>query len=138
MSLLPHDCHCSGCPGNPDSSLSAMTAIVLPPKPILAAIHFVPQGPKQGESFSRPLAPAFQLIKQSGLDYRVGPMSTVIEGDWEKVMWLIRRCHDEFLDNGSTRVLSTIQIDDRPGTPKGRIRSKVDSLEKAVGMKLKK
>jgi uncharacterized protein (TIGR00106 family) len=78
------------------------------------------------------------LIDQSGLDYRVGPMGTVVEGEWDRVMGLAKRCHEAMLAS-TDRVMTTIRIDDRKDKPQtGRITQKVQSLEAKVGKPLKR
>ena len=84
------------------------------------------------------LADVAKLIDQSGLDYRVGPMGTVVEGEWGVVMQLAKQCHDAMLQSVS-RVMMTIRIDDRKDQPgAGRIVQKVQSLEAKVGRPLKR
>lgn len=89
-------------------------------------------------SLSTHLAQVAKLIDASGLDYQVGPMGTVVEGDWDQVMVLAKRCHQAALQV-SMRVLTTIRIDDRKDKPgRGRIVQKVQSLETAAGRPLKR
>ena len=104
---------------------------------MLAELEIVPIG-TQSPSLSDQLAQVAKLIDQSGLDYRVGPMGTVVEGDWDRVMHLVKQCHQALLASTS-RVMTTIRIDDRkdkPGT--GRIVQKVQSIEAKVGRPLKR
>ena len=104
---------------------------------MLAELEIIPIGTGSA-SVSALLADVVKLIDQSGLDYRVGPMGTVVEGDWDRVMALAKQCHDAMLQSAD-RVMTTIRIDDRtdrPGTC--RIIQKVRSLETAVGRPLKK
>jgi uncharacterized protein (TIGR00106 family) len=104
---------------------------------MLAELEIVPVG-TQSASLSAILADVAKLIDKSGLDYRVGPMGTVVEGDWDRIMVLAKQCHQAVL--GSTgRVLTTIRIDDRKDQPGGgRITQKVQSLEAKVGRPLRK
>ncbi len=104
---------------------------------MLAELEIVPIGTGSA-SLSAVLAQVAKLIDQSGLDYRVGPMGTTIEGEWDRIMTLAKQCHQAVLGS-TTRVMTTIRIDDRtdqPGT--GRITQKVQSLETAVGRPLKR
>ena len=104
---------------------------------MLAEFELVPIGTKS-PSLSPLLADVAKLIDQSGVDYRVGPMGTVVEGDWDRVMALAKRCHHALLAS-CDRVVTTIRIDDRkdkPGT--GRITQKIQSLETKVGRPLKR
>ena len=104
---------------------------------MLAELEIIPIG-TNSPSLSALLANVAKLIDGSGLDYRVGSMGTVVEGDWEQVMRLARQCHLAVLQS-CPRVMTTIRIDDRkdkPGT--GRIVRKVQSLETATGRPLKR
>lgn len=104
---------------------------------MLAELEIVPIG-TQSPSLSSLLAEVARLIDQSGLDYRVGPMGTVVEGEWERVMALAKQCHQAVLGSAN-RVMTTIRIDDRKDKPgNGRIVQKVQSLEAKVGRPLKR
>ena len=104
---------------------------------MLALLEVVPIGTGSA-SLSGVLTQVATLIDHSGLDYRVGPMGTTVEGDWDQIMRLAKRCHDAIL-TGADRVMLTIRIDDRKDKPgSGRITSKVQSLEAKVGQPLKK
>jgi len=104
---------------------------------MLAELEIIPVGTPSA-SLSAVLADVAKLIDDSGLEYRVGPMGTVVEGDWDQVVRLAKRCHDAVLAS-SDRVLTTIRIDDRKDVPgPGRITQKVQSLERAAGRALKR
>ena len=104
---------------------------------MLAELEIIPIGTKSA-SLSRLLADVAKLIDASGLDYRVGPMGTVVEGEWEPIMQLAKQCHDATLKS-SGRVITTIRIDDRRDKPgAGRLVTKVQSLEQAAGRPLKR
>ena len=40
----------------------------------------------KGESISPYVSRSLDIIDKSGVDYRLNPMGTVLEGDWEQVM----------------------------------------------------
>ena len=104
---------------------------------MLAELEVVPIGTGSA-SLSTLLAEVAKLIDQSGLDYRVGPMGTVVEGDWDRVMLLAKQCHQAILASTS-RVMTTIRIDERKDKPgNGRIVQKVQSLEAKLGRPLKR
>ena len=95
---------------------------------MLAELEIIPIGTSSASLSSR-LAEVAKLIDASGLDYRVGPMGTVVEGEWEPIMRLAKQCHDAMLKS-SARVMTTIRIDDRTDKPgPGRMVQKVQSLE---------
>lgn len=102
---------------------------------MLAEFSVVPVGKEA--SISPYVAKALDIVDKSGLSYKVNPMGTVVEGDWDKVMDLIKKCHDLLLSE-STRVITTIILDERTDKPEGRLMKKVESLEEKLGRKLKK
>ncbi|MDR3792507.1 MAG: MTH1187 family thiamine-binding protein [Terracidiphilus sp.] len=87
-----------------------------------------------GESVSHLVAEALKIVDASGLDYELGPMQTVVEGEETAVMETIMKCHHRMLEL-APRVLTTITIDDRKGAM-GRLRGKVADVEKQVGKTL--
>ena len=96
---------------------------------MVADFSIMPVG--AGESLSGDVAEAVRLVTQSGLPYRVGPMSTSVEGPWDEVMALIKRCRDRMLERHN-RVYLTIRIDDRKGAT-GRLAAKVEAVEQKLG-----
>ncbi len=101
---------------------------------MLVQFSIVPLG--KGESVSEHIAKIVNLVDQSGLPYRLNPMGTVVEGEWDAVMALIRTCHQEILKT-IPRLITTITIDDRPGKP-DRITGKIRSVEKRLGREVRK
>ncbi|MEW6675126.1 MAG: MTH1187 family thiamine-binding protein [Nitrospirota bacterium] len=89
-----------------------------------------------GSSIGDQLAEVLKIVDASGLPYKVNPMGTVIEGEWDEIMKLIKKCHRSVMKTGE-RALTTISIDDRKGKP-NRIDEKVKSIERRIGKTLKK
>ena len=81
----------------------------------------------KGESVSPYVAKALTIIKKSGLDYKLGPMSTSIEGGLEEIMTVINRCFEE-LKKDCDRIYMTIKADYRKNSF-CRIKKKVKSVE---------
>ncbi|MDA8100396.1 MAG: MTH1187 family thiamine-binding protein [Nitrospiraceae bacterium] len=99
---------------------------------MMVELSVVPLG--KGTSVSPVIARVMSIIVESGVPYKANPMGTVLEGEWDRVMEVIRRCHEEALRDGE-RVVTTIKIDDYKG--KGnRLNSKVESVEQKLGRKL--
>ncbi|MHC4139632.1 MAG: MTH1187 family thiamine-binding protein [Planctomycetota bacterium] len=86
-------------------------------------------------SLSTQVAEVLTIVSESGISYRLHSMGTILEGDWDEIMNLIKKCHNRILKD-SDRVLTTITIDDRKGRT-GRISGKVKSVERKLGKKLK-
>lgn len=103
---------------------------------MLIDLEIIPIG-TQNTSLSAVLGDVARIIHDSGLDYRVGSMGTVIEGDWDRVMAVVKTCHEAVL-GASARVMTTIRIDERTDkSGPGRILSKVQSLQARSGRILK-
>ena len=81
----------------------------------------------KGESVSAYVARAVTIIKKSGLNYKLGPMSTTIEGGLEEIMIIINRCFEE-LKKDSDRIYMTIKADYRKDSF-CRIEKKVKSVK---------
>jgi len=101
---------------------------------MLLEFSIVPMG--MGESVSEAVSAVISKVARSGLSYRCNPMGTVIEGEWDEVMGLVKACHMDVLRT-YPRVLTRISIDDRPGK-KDMISTKLHSVEEKLGMKLEK
>ena len=90
----------------------------------------------KGESVSAYVARALDIVDQSGLPYKLGPLGTCIEGEWPDVMAVIQKCYEE-LAKDSNRIACTVKMDWRKGRA-DRLESKVETVEKTLGRKLKK
>jgi uncharacterized protein (TIGR00106 family) len=84
----------------------------------------------KGESVSQYVAQIIGLIDKSGLPYKLTPMGTVVEGDWDEVIELIGRCHKK-MRGLSNRVYTTIKIDDREGKS-DMLHSKIASIKEKL------
>jgi len=92
----------------------------------------VPLG--KGASVSPAVARVLKIVMDSGVRYKANPMGTVMEGEWGKLMDLIKKCHDEAMKDAD-RVVTSIKIDDYKG--KGdRLDKKLESVEQKLGAKL--
>ena len=100
---------------------------------MIAQFTLIPLGTKT-DSLSKALAKALVHVVESGLEHKVGPMGTTVQGDWYQVMNLINRCRKTLLKE-CDRVSIQITVDDRKEAA-DPIREKVRSLEKKMGRKL--
>ena len=89
----------------------------------------------KGESVGPYVARLLEIIDQSGLPYRLGPLGTCVEGEYGKVMDVVRQCHAA-LAADCNRIACTIKMDYRKGHD-NMLNSKIDSVEKHVGRKLR-
>ncbi len=99
---------------------------------VLAEFSIVPMG--KGVSVSPVVARVLKIVTESGISYKANPMGTVIEGEWDAVMDVIRRCHAEVMKDAD-RAITSIKIDDRKGA-EARMAKKLASVEQKLGTKL--
>jgi len=100
---------------------------------VLVEFSITPIG--RGESLSEDIAAVLDLVDRSGLRYQLTAMGTLVEGDWDELMGLIKRCHQLVLER-APRVVTWIHIDDRKGAT-DQIRHKVEAVERRLGRKLR-
>jgi len=89
----------------------------------------------KGESLSGYVAEAIRIVDASGLSYKLGPMSTSIEGEWDEVFSVIKECRDA-MRRHSNRVYIVIGVDDRKGA-EDRIEGKIRSVAEKLGQEPK-
>lgn len=101
---------------------------------MLMELSVIPLG--RGRSISADVAEVVKIIDASGLDYRVTPSGTILEGNWEQLMDLARKCH--FHTRSKTeRVITLLKLDDYEQRT-GRLTAAVKSVEEKVGKPIKK
>ena len=89
---------------------------------------------KKGESVSADVAKVIDIIDRSGLPYKLTAMSTIIEGNWERVMAVINKAR-LMLNRRYSRVYIIITIDDRKGA-KNRLSGKIKSVENKLNREI--
>ncbi len=99
---------------------------------VLLEFSMAPLG--KGESVGDFVAKALEIIDSSGLPYQFTSMGTIIEGEWDQVFNVVKKCFEE-MKKTCPRITCHIKVDYREGTS-GRIRSKTESVEKRLGKKL--
>lgn len=98
---------------------------------MLAEFSVTPIG--AGVHLSKEIAKAVKVVKESGLDYQLTAMGTILEGKREEVLRTIIKAHAVLLE-GNPRVSTKIILDELREDMPGRIRSKVLNVEKALGI----
>lgn len=89
----------------------------------------------QGESVSSYVARVVDIIDKSGLDYQLHAMGTVIEGEIDEVLSVLKSCFEE-LSSDCDRISCTAKLDYRAGAS-GRLQSKITSVEEKLGRSLR-
>jgi uncharacterized protein (TIGR00106 family) len=101
---------------------------------VMVEFSIVPVG--KGVGLSPIISRVMKIAAESGLSYKVNPMGTVLEGDWDAVMGVVKQCHAEVMKDAE-RAMTTIKIDDRRGSEL-RMEKKLEAVEQKLGMKLSK
>ncbi|WHZ21266.1 MAG: hypothetical protein OJF47_000378 [Nitrospira sp.] len=89
----------------------------------------------KGESVGKYVARSLDIIDRSGVAYRLNPMGTVLEGEWDEVMAVVKQCYAR-MRKDCNRISCSIKIDFRKGK-QGRLEGKVASVESRLKRKLK-
>jgi uncharacterized protein (TIGR00106 family) len=95
---------------------------------MIAELKVIPVG--KGESLSLFVAECVKIVRDSGVRYEVTAMGTLLEGDYDRVMAVIEKCHHKLMTM-TNRVMITIDIDDRVGAF-DEINTKVEHVEHLI------
>jgi uncharacterized protein (TIGR00106 family) len=90
----------------------------------------------KGVSLSPYVARSLDIIDRSGLNYRTHAMGTLLEGDIDQVLGVVRHCF-EAMSADCDRVECSIKLDYRKGR-RGGLDSKVASVEEKLGRPIRK
>lgn len=101
---------------------------------VLLEMSIVPMG--VGDSVSQYVAECVDLVDQSGLDYELHSMGTIVEGQLADVLQLMQQCIEKMAEH-TDRVTCSAKLDLRRGQ-QGRLTAKVDSVEQKLGRKVRR
>jgi uncharacterized protein (TIGR00106 family) len=97
----------------------------------IAEISVVPLGTGT-PSVSKYVARAVKILQQEkDVKYEITPMGTIIEGDLDKILAVVRKMHEGTFGEGVARVLTTVKIDDRRDRAQS-VKEKLKSLRKEL------
>ena len=90
----------------------------------------------KGESLSQYVARSLDIIDKSGVKYQFTPMATILEGEWEDVIDVVKKCYQRMSED-CNRVVCNMKFDARKG-PGGRLKAKTDKVESILKKELAK
>ena len=97
----------------------------------IAEISVVPLGTKT-PSVSQYVARAVKVLEQEkGIRYEMTAMGTIIEGDLDRILAVVKKLHEGTFGDEVVRVLTMVKIDDRRDRAQS-MKAKVDSLKKKL------
>ena len=99
---------------------------------VLVEFSMTPLG--KGESVSEYVSRSLDIIDNSGLPYRLTPMGTCLEGEWDEVFAVIRACQERMRAD-CDRITTSIKVDYRAGKS-GRLDTKIASVQQRLGRDL--
>ena len=98
---------------------------------MLLAFSISPQTSDQPDgSGSQAVAAAVKVVRESGLPNETTSMFTTVEGEWEEVMAVVKRCVDAVAER-TPRISLVMKADIRPGHT-GQLTAKVERIEKIL------
>ena len=97
----------------------------------IVEISIVPLGTRT-PSVSQYVARAIKILeKQKDIGYEITAMGTIIEGDLDRILAVVRKMHEETFGEGVARVVTTVKIDDRRDKAQS-MKGKIDSIKKKL------
>ena len=98
---------------------------------MLLAFSISPQTSDQPDgSVSQAVAAAVKVVRESGLPNETTSMFPTVEGEWEEVMAVVKRCVDAVAER-TPRISLVMKADIRPGHT-GQLTAKVERIEKIL------
>lgn len=82
--------------------------------PIAISFEVLPGGLADKAAVYAAVDAAIAVVAASGLPYKVGPMETTIEGEYDAVMAVVKHAQEAVLVAGASRVFTLIKVDFDP------------------------
>ena len=97
----------------------------------IAEVSVVPLGTKT-PSVSQYVARAVKILeREKNIKYKITAMGTIMEGDLDRILAVVKKMHEGTFGEGVARVLTTVKIDDRRDKTQG-MKEKVNSLKRKL------
>jgi len=94
----------------------------------IVQVSIIPLGTKT-TSISSYVAGALKVLQnQRSVKYKLTPMGTILEGDLNKVLSMVRKMHESVFEEGVQRVVTIVNIDDRRDK-RATMESKISAVE---------
>ena len=90
---------------------------------VILDVAIIPLG--VGLSLSRYVAACEKVFTEAGLEPRLHPNGTNLEGEWDVVVGAVKRCHEVLHEMGAPRVSTNVRI----GTRVDREQTMSDKLD---------
>lgn len=97
---------------------------------MIVAFSVAPTTADPDEGMSAAVAEAVRIVRESGLPNETNSMFTLVEGEWDEVMDVVKRA-TEAISAVSPRTSLVLKADIRPGYT-GQLAAKVDAVERRL------
>ncbi|MFD4674793.1 MTH1187 family thiamine-binding protein [Lentzea sp. NPDC058450] len=94
---------------------------------MLVAFSVAPSGSDESGSVAKAVSEAIRIVRESGLPNETNAMFTLVEGEWDEVMDVVKRA-TEAVQASASRVSLVLKADIRPGYT-GQLKAKVERIE---------
>jgi uncharacterized protein (TIGR00106 family) len=101
---------------------------------MLADLAIIPIG--HSPHTSQVLAEVLKTIKDSGLPYQLTPTSTCLEGSWDDIIAVVKRCH-QIARSDTPHVLTLLRLEEDEASS-GKLKSNPASVEQKAGESFQK
>ncbi|GIL37066.1 thiamine-binding protein [Phycicoccus sp. DTK01] len=98
---------------------------------MIVAFSIAPASPDDTGSYAEAVAEAVGIVRASGLPHETNAMFTNLEGEWDEVFAVLKRC-TEAMTARHPRVSLVVKADIRPGHT-GMLTSKVQRIDEVLG-----
>ncbi|WP_295624957.1 thiamine-binding protein [uncultured Corynebacterium sp.] len=97
---------------------------------MIVAFSVAPASADPDEGMSAAVAEAIRVVRESGLPNETNSMFTLVEGEWDEVMDVVKRA-TEAVSSVAPRTSLVLKADIRPGY-EGQLAAKVDAVERRL------
>ena len=97
---------------------------------MIVAFSVAPASADPDEGMSAAVAQAVRVVRESGLPNETNSMFTLIEGEWDEVMDVVKRA-TQAVSSVAPRTSLVLKADIRPGYT-GQLAAKVDAVERRL------
>ena len=97
---------------------------------VIADFTVIPIG--VGVSLSKYVAACERVLEESGLEHQLHANGTNVQGDWDEVMAVVKRCHEVVHGMGAPRISTVLKVGTRTDRDQS-MEQKVDSVRAQQG-----
>lgn len=90
-------------------------------------VEFTLESVEHEDHLSEQIAECAEIVDEAGLEYEIGATGTAIQGELERVLETIAKCHQALGEDGR-RVKSVVQLDAREDWPPGSIELQAEKV----------